>query len=155
MNCAVHRKDIVDTFSSVREMSFKEKQSPFMDESNMDAFLDAILDFKKSLVEKTNQVTSLNEGMEKLTWHSKLDDECLMLLNDLISAAKDLRSSLIRQYVSMAGLRSKGIARSEIKAFKNSIDELKENYEDLESVFFYLPEMPGFKETTKKLSLVG
>ena len=37
---------------------------------------------------------------------------------------------------------------------KNSIDELKESYEDLESVFFFLPKMPDFVETTTKLSLM-
>ena len=54
----------------------------------------------------------------------------------------------------MNDLRKKGIAKEAIKDFKNSIDELKEAYEDLESVFFFLPEMPDFKETTSKLSLV-
>ena len=77
-----------------------------------------------------------------------------MLINDLIAAAKDLHSSLLRQYVGFNYIRSKGIATAEILEFKNSIDELKEAYSDLESVFFYLPEMPEFLETTKKLSLV-
>ena len=45
-------------------------------------------------------------------------------------------------------------AKEEIKDFKNSLDELKETYQDLESVFFYLPEFSGFTETTKQLSLV-
>ena len=83
-----------------------------------------------------------------------MDEECLMLINDLISSAKDLRSSLIRQYVSLGFLKKKGIAKEEIKDFKNSLDELKETYQDLESVFFYLPEFSGFTETTKQLSLV-
>ena len=77
-----------------------------------------------------------------------------MLTNDLISAAKDLHSSLVRQYISLDFLRKKGVAKEEIKEFKTSIDELKETYQDLESVFFYLPEMPEFVETTKQLSLV-
>jgi 5-bromo-4-chloroindolyl phosphate hydrolysis protein len=61
---------------------------------------------------------------------------------------------LIRQYVSLYLIRSKGIAKEEIKNFKNTIDDLKENYQDLESVYFFLPEIPDFKETTKLLSLV-
>ena len=83
-----------------------------------------------------------------------MDQECLMVANDLISAAKDLSSSLVRQYVSMNIIRSKNIARDEIKDFKNSIDEFKESYMDLESILFFLPEMPDFVETTKQLSLV-
>ena len=78
-----------------------------------------------------------------------------MMLNDIISLAKDLRSSLIRRYVSMNVLRQKGIAKKEIKEFKIAIDDLKETYEDWESIFFFLPKMPDFIETTKKLSLVS
>jgi hypothetical protein len=72
----------------------------------------------------------------------------------LIAAAKDLRSSLVRQYVSMTSLTKQGIAKQEIKDFKYAIDDLRESIEDLESVFFFLPEMPEFKETTKKLTLI-
>ena len=116
--------------------------------------LDAILDLKSSLKDKTHRIYETNENIEKLTWLNDLDEECLMITNDLISAAKDLRSSLIRQYVSMTYLRKQNIANEEIKDFKNSIDELKEAYSDAESVFFFLPEMPKFVETTKQLSLV-
>jgi hypothetical protein len=82
MECRAHKAEIQDTFTSVRDFSYNEKRSPFMDQERMNAFLDAILEFKIA------------------------------------------------------------------------VDEQKEVYEDLESVFFFLPEMPDFKETTKLLSLV-
>lgn len=154
MECLSHKSEILNTFSSVRNFSFKEKQSPLFDEEQVNGFLDAILDFKKGLSEKTRNIYDFNERIEKLTWFDDLDEECLMVANDLISAAKDLSSSLIRQYVSMNFLRSRGIAKDEIKDFKNAIDEFKEIYTDLESVLFFLPEMPDFIETTKELSLV-
>jgi len=97
---------------------------------------------------------SFNNRIEKITWYNDLDEECYMLINDLISAIKDLHSSLIRQYVSMNYLKQKGIVKEEIRDFKSTIDNLKENYQDLESVFFFLPKMPDFKETTKQLSFV-
>ena len=77
-----------------------------------------------------------------------------MSLNDLIASIKDAHSILIKQYVSLNYIRSKGIAKEEISKFKSSIDDLKESYQDLESVFFFLPEIPDFKETTKQLSLI-
>ncbi|MDP3359961.1 MAG: hypothetical protein Q8S41_11525 [Lutibacter sp.] len=154
MECLSHKSEILDTFSSVRNFSFKEKQSPLFDEEHMNGFLDAILDFKKGLSEKTQNIYDFNERIEKLTWMDDLDEECLMVANDLISAAKDLFSSLIRQYVSLNFIRTRGIAKNEIKDFKNAIDEFKEIYTDLESVLFFLPEMPDFIETTKELSLV-
>ncbi|MCK4661556.1 MAG: hypothetical protein KAT68_01720 [Bacteroidales bacterium] len=154
MECVSHKLEIEKTFSNVRTFSFNEKKSPLLDEERVNSFLDAILDFKNLLKEKTDKLYHINMQIEKLTWFNDLDNDCLMLINDLISSAKDLQSTLIRQYVSMNLLRKKGLAKDDIKDFKNSIDELKETYEDLESVFFFLPEFPGFVETTKQLSLV-
>ena len=96
----------------------------------------------------------IDERIEKLTWFNTVNEECLRLINDLISSIKDLHSSLVRQYVSLNYIRSKGIAKEEISNFKSAIDDLKDSYQDLESVFFFLPEMPDFKETTKQLSLI-
>jgi len=149
-----YKNEINDTFSSVREFSFKEKTTPLVDEDEVNSLLDSINGFKKKLKTKSSKIYQINERIEKLTWLNDLDNESLMMLNDLISVGKDLKSSLVRQYVSMGYLRKRGIAKEEIKDFKNSIDELKESCEDLESVFFFLPEMPDFTETTKRLSLI-
>jgi hypothetical protein len=160
METLEYKSEISKTFSVVRSFSFNEKKSPLIDEETlnteetMNTFLDAILTFKSKMKVKAEIISTITERMDKLTWFTNLDEESLMLLNDLISAAKDVHSSLIRQYVSLTPLRKKGIAIEEIKAWKSSIDELKESYEDLESVFFFLPEMPDFVETTKQLSLV-
>ncbi len=154
MESFTHKSEIADTFSSIRSFSYQEKKTPLMEAGKVDLFLDTMLDFKNSLIEKTEKINDINERIEKVSWFDNLDDESLMLINDLISAAKDLRTSLIRQYVSMNIFRKKGIAKQEIENFKNSIDELRESYEDMESVFFFLPRMPDFVETTRKLSLV-
>ena len=153
MECLSHKEEITNTFTNVRSFSYQEKVN-VLDEEKVDLLLDTIIEFKEMLVNKSSRILDINERIEKLTWYSNLDDECLMLLNDLISSAKDLRSTLIRQYASLNSLRKKGIAKEEIKDFKYSIDELKESYEDLESVFFFLPKIQGFKETTKRLSLI-
>lgn len=131
-----------------------EKRRPLLDEEKVDSFLDAILDFKNLLSEKTEAICEINQKLEKLTWLGDLDEECLMLLNDLIASAKDLHTFLVRQYVAMNAIRKKGITKEEVNEFKNAIDELKETYSDLASVFFFLPKMPEFVETTKQLSLI-
>lgn len=140
---------IEETFKEVRSFSFREKREP-----NIDGFLDAIIDVKSRLAEKTSKIIEIADRMEEITWLTGIDEERLLLLNDLISAAKDVHSTLIRQYVALNDWREKGIAKNEIKSFKSAIDTLKETYEDLESVFFFLPEMPDFVDTTKKLSLI-
>ena len=154
MECLSNKSKIQNTFSSVRDFSYSEKRNLMSENDLNNAFLDAMLDLKSSIKNKTKRIFEVNDNIEKLTWFNDLDDECLMLTNDLISAAKDLHSSLVRQYIFLDFLRKKGVAKEDIKEFKTSIDELKETYQDLESVFFYLPEMPEFVETTKQLSLV-
>lgn len=153
MECA-YRERIQETFTDVRELSFDEKKHPFNAEERINSFLDRLIEVKKTIKDKTERIKYINDRFEKITWFSDLDEECLRIVNDIISASKDLHSSLVRQYISMDELRTKGIAKDEIKDFKNAIDNLKEAYEDLESVFFFLPEFPDFKETTKRLSLV-
>lgn len=148
------KSEIQKTFTEVRNASYKEKRAALMEEDGINKLLDSILEFKNTLKQKTNSIQDIIERLEKLTWFNDLDEECYMKLNDLISLAKDLRGTLIRQYVNMNIIRVKGVAKEEIKEFKNTIDDLKEAYEDLESVFFFLPNMPDFKETTKRLSLV-
>lgn len=155
MEYLTHKEEIADTFSSVRSFSFHEKKSPLMDHEKVNTFLDTILELKNAISEKTDLIYTLNERIEKITWFDDLDEESYMLINDLISALKDSHSTLIRQYVTLNYIRQKGIAKEEIKDFKCSIDELKESYMDLESVFFFLPEMPDFNDTTKQLSLIG
>jgi hypothetical protein len=154
MECLSHKSEISNTFSSVRNFSFEEKKVSIYDEERINAFLDAILEFKNTFQRKTEKIVEINDRIERLTWFNDLDEESLMLINDLISSIKDLHSTLIRQYVSLNLIRSKGIAKDEIKNFKNAVDDLKENYQDLESVYFFLPEIPDIKETTKLLSLV-
>jgi cell division septum initiation protein DivIVA len=154
MEALYYKKEIKRTFSDIRTVSFEEKKSSLMQEEQINAFLDAIIDLKSVLNQKTQVIESINERIEKITWFTDLDEDCLLLLNDLISSARDLRTTLVRQYVSLSTIRKKGIAKEEIKNFKSAMDDLKEICDDMESVFFFLPKMPLFVETTKLLSLV-
>ena len=145
---------ISQTFNEVRKVSFHEKKEASMSEESINAFLDKIIEFKKLLHEKTQKIALINENLEKITWFDDLEEEALIMINETISLCRDLHSTLIRFYVRLNFLKIKGIAKNEIKVFKSVIDDLKEISEDLESVFFFLPQMPDFKETTKKLSLI-
>lgn len=151
--CLAFKSEIYNTFSSVRSFSFEEKKA-FLNEEKVNALLDAIIEIKKFFKNKTEKINSINEEIEKLTWFNEVNDECLILLNDLISSIKDAHSTLIKQYVSLNNIRTKRIAKEELSKFKSAIDDLKESYQDLESVFFFLPEIPDFEETTKQLSLI-
>ena len=144
---------ISETFETVRKFSFEEKKEAAYDESKVNEFLDKVLEFKISMATKTDKINSLIETLEQITWLNNLENDSLILINDLISAIRDLRYSLLRQYISLTFIRSKGIAKEEFKKFKLAIDDLKEVANDLESVYFFLPNNSEFKEITKELSL--
>lgn len=154
MDCLEYKPQIAETFEKVRAFSFKEKKESVFTETKINKLLDKILEFKKNFAEKTNKINSLVEKIEEITWFNNVDNETLMSINDLISSIRDLHSSLLRQYISLGFLRSKGIAKDEIKRFKASIDDLKDVAADLESRFFFLPNISDFQETTKELSLL-
>lgn len=118
MQSTTHKTEILETFSSLRNLSYQEKKAGFLSEEKVNSFLDAILEFKKNLKEKTLEINHINEKIEKLTWFNNLDEESLMLLNDLISSAKDLKSSLIRQYISMNPLRKKELPQTKYENLK-------------------------------------
>ena len=154
MDCLEYKSRISETFEKVRILSFNEKKESVFDETQINNLLDKILDFKKKFTDKTNRINSLVDKIEEITWFNEIDNENLMSINDLISSIRDLHSSLLRQYISLGFLRSKGIAKDEIKRFKASIDDLKDVAADLESRFFFLPNIADFQETTKELSLL-
>lgn len=154
MVSVTYKNQITETFENVRKLSFDEKKESAFDEVKINKLLDEILEFKKRFADKTNKINALVEKIENITWFTNLDNESLMSINDLISSIRDLHSSLLRQYISLNFISTKGVAKEEIKDFKCSIDDLKDVAADLESTFFFLPNIPDFQETTKELSLV-
>src|SRR4051812_18463670 len=105
MECPTFRSEIYNTFSSVRSFSFEQKKA-FLNEEKVNALLDAIIEIKNLLRIKTGKINSINEELEKLTWFDDVTDDCLLLLNDLISSIKDAHSTLIKQYVSLNNIRT-------------------------------------------------
>ena len=154
MDCLTYNSRIKETFQNVRNLSFEEKKEPILDEKKINRLLDTILDFKRNLTKKTDKIEDVIERIEKITWFNNLDQECLILINDLVSSIRNLQSSLQRQYISFNFLRAKGIAIDEIKSFKSAIDDLKDIANDLDSRFFFLPIYVEFEDITKELSLI-
>lgn len=73
-------------------MSFSEKRNPISEDVINNQLLDTNFDLTLSIKDKTLRIGEVDENMMKLTGFNDLDDECLMLINDLNSVAKDLRS---------------------------------------------------------------
>ncbi|MCW3085442.1 MAG: hypothetical protein JWP12_2808 [Bacteroidetes bacterium] len=146
---------IVGVVNVVRDASYYEKthiQSLAEQEEIINNFLDSINGFKKELQRTISEIEFLTGKFEELTWYTGLSENELKALNELIASSKDLRSVLIKKYVSYNEIRRQGIAKTEIICFKHSIDDFTEAYKDLESVFFFLPQNKEFQDITNKLS---
>jgi len=154
MECIEAQATINDTFKVVSTVSYSEKKLKIPTEQEINSFLDNILELQTLLLDKSEKINHVNDLLEKITWLNNIDEDCLIQINTLISVANDFHSTLIRQFVKLHFLRTKGIAKQAIKDFKYSIDSLKDATADLESVFFSLPALPEFKDTTKELSLL-
>jgi hypothetical protein len=154
MECLESKDTINSTFEVVRDVSYTEKRLKVPTEEEINKFLDNILELQKLLGNKADKIEMVNSLLEKITWLNNINDDCLLQINTLIGVAKDFHSTLIRQYIKLNFLRSKGIAKQAIKDFKYSIDTLRDAISDLESVFFSLPNIPEYNDITKELSLL-
>jgi hypothetical protein len=152
--CETNIEKINNAFNVISDASFQEKREHLSKQQVIDSFLDRILDLKEKLTTKSKKIEKIVVMLEGITWYNNVDEEGLKLINEIISLSKDLHSTLIRFYVDLNYFIKKNIAKEEIKNLKIAIDDLKEITQDLESVFFYLPQMPQFVESTKQLSLL-
>lgn len=152
--CETNIEKINNAFNVISDASFQEKREHLSKQQVIDSFLDRILDLKEKLTTKSRKIEKIVVMLEGITWYNNVDEEGLKLINEIISLSKDLHSTLIRFYIDLNYFIKKNIAKEEIKNLKIAIDDLKEITQDLESVFFYLPQMPQFVESTKQLSLL-
>jgi hypothetical protein len=149
MNCTTARNEILETSKEISFISFAERKS-YNEQAN--DFLDRIINLKHLIKEKTQNIVSINCKLESLTWLSNLDDECLLMISDIIANVKELHSLLIHYYTKFDSLRIQGIAKAELKEFKSAIDDLKEINTDVEQVFFMLPSDKSFQEISSKFT---
>ena len=142
------------TFQDIRSVSFREKREGLNGEEQINQFLDHLLDLKQILNKKSSTIEGISKRLEALSWLDVLCENDLKKINDLVASARDLYSVLIRQYVALTHVFEIEALKEPLNRFKLSIDSLKEVTADIESVFFFLPQMPDFVETTRELSLI-
>jgi len=152
MTPAAAKRNLSRFIERVKTASFEEKKDLQTEEEVINTFLDRILEFKKLLKASTEKLNGISTELEGLTWFQNPDDEILSQLNTLIVLCKDLRSTLVKKYVSFNSLRSTGVARAEIVDYKLAIDLFIESYSDIELAFFILPRNKEFQDVNRKLA---
>jgi cell division septum initiation protein DivIVA len=151
MSLADPKNKIAEIAQEVKNTSYKEKMNLYS-EKNINAFLDAILDVKSYLKERTERLNHISNLFSEVTWIDNLNEKDLELIHDIISSAKELRYTLVKIYINYNELKIRGIATDEVKEFKKAIDNYTEDYEDLEYIFFNSSKNKLFNQITTGLS---
>lgn len=133
------------TRNAIYEESFEEKTN---------RFLDHILEFKSNLTGISNDIEEIVARFEKLTWIENPNEDCLKKIRELIDEARKAHSTSIRLYVNINNSSFRNIAKSEVREFKTSLDDIKEAANDLEKAIFIYPNDKEFNDVTAQLLLL-
>lgn len=152
MECLADNKTkIQETFKEVNELA-NQKNIKALKEEALNKFLDSISVFRDGLESKTQKISDINSKLEKLSWVDNLDEECLELVRGLIEKSNAVHKKLIRSYVGMSWVITKGIAKEAMRKYKVALDDLKEHNQDLADLYFNLPADIEFANRIEMLS---
>jgi predicted nuclease with TOPRIM domain len=151
MECVTAKSKIQETFKEVAELT-NQKNVKALREEAVNNFLDRISVFRDALDEKTKTITDINSKFEILSWVEGIDEECLELIKGLLQKSNAVHKKLIRSYVEMSWVITKGIAIDTMRKYKIALDDLKEDNQDLEDLYFNLPADAEFADRIKMLS---
>src|ERR1700756_1028306 len=118
MECATSKVAINHTLKTVSDISYSEKTSSFLIESDIDRFLDNVLEFNKLISAKIARVKEINGLLEKISWLDDLNNDCLKRLNALIGIGRDFHATLMKQYTVLEIIKSHDIGTDKIEDFK-------------------------------------
>jgi hypothetical protein len=151
MECVTAKSKIQETFKEVKELA-NQKNVKALREEAVNNFLDRISEFRDALDEKTKTINDINSKFEILSWVEGIDEECLELIKGLLQKSNAVHKKLIRSYVEMSWVITKGIAIDTMRKYKIALDDLKEDNQDLEDLYFNLPADAEFADRIKMLS---
>ncbi|WP_035690563.1 hypothetical protein [Flavobacterium sp. F52] len=151
MECTTTKSRIQETFNEVTELSNK-KNIKAAHELAINKLLDSICKVRDILFERASLISELNLKMAKLSHLENLDDECFEMIRKILDQSKAFHHKAIRNYVELNWLIRKGIATEAMHAYKDALNDLKEYTEDLEDLFFNLPDDKEFANRIEMLS---
>lgn len=136
---------------SFRNVNF-EKMLKALLENPCDENLDLINKVRANFVGSTEAMEDIIEKLQSLTWtivEPTPDD--LKSVADIISLGRQLLKGAVSIVASYQPLWEKGVIITETNEFKEVSGHLGEVLDDIESVYFKLPDLPGFNDTTHEL----
>lgn len=112
-----------------------------------DRFLDSINDLRKSLRASTAGLVKVDELLSKLTWLEGADANDDDTIEELIDSGLQAHRILLLNYVKLRRtFWQENIAKKEIAAFKDALDNFEETLFELNQIFFELRKDEDFNE---------
>lgn len=122
-------------------------------EDKTNAFLDSINLTQDFLSKTTPSIIILTEKLEEFSWFENVTEQNKFLIKIALLASKELTKGLSKSYVVLKKLyQPKNVLKEELKQYKEAIENLQETTNDIEMVFFELPNDTEFKAINEKLA---
>lgn len=122
-------------------------------EDKTNAFLDSINLTQDFLSKTTPSIIILTEKLEEFSWFENVTEQNKFLIKIALLASEELTKGLSKSYVVLKKLyQPKNVLKEELKQYKEAIENLQETTNDIEMVFFELPNDTEFKAINEKLA---
>ncbi|MCF0056823.1 hypothetical protein [Dyadobacter sp. CY356] len=108
-------------------------------------------ELKDTIEMKEERIEKMISVLEKITWVTNPDAEEMQLIEGIVEDTKTYLNQEMKFVSTVKPLVLKGFAKKEFRSFLGSVDDLREALQDVQSVFYTLPNNKDFYESLKDL----
>ncbi len=150
MSMASVQKNLNQAKTDIIEDSFKIQRRIGFDDL-LDELLDRINEVRIRFAEMSGRLLSIVGSLEKLTWLVDAPSEGILKeINAILDISRGLHTQMEKSKVALKKIGIEELCPEAADVLFADIDLLGETIDDVEAVFFRLPNNPHFKEICKK-----
>jgi hypothetical protein len=144
------QKNLIEAKKGIKRDSFKiQRGISFNDLVN--ELLDSINEVKAKFNELSKRTLSTVSVLEKLTWVvDNPSEDVLIEINSILDTCRGLHSYLLKTKTELEKIKINELCPDATEVLFADIDLLGETIDDVEAIYFRLPNNPDFKEICKK-----
>ncbi len=144
------QKNLEKAKNGIMEDSFKIQRGISFDDL-VNQMLDSINEVRTRFSELSRRTLSTVDCLEKLTWLvDSPSEEVLKEINSILDTCRGLHTYLEKSKIELKKIGIEKICPDATEELFSDIDLLAETIDDVEAIYFRLPNNPDFKEICKK-----
>jgi hypothetical protein len=149
---ATLNNEIQNAFQKVTMASYAINQSGQPYEELINEALDKIITAKKVLQDKTLVIQQLNQTLDLLTWiETPMEGQAMAQIHGIIVLCRQISKKLQDDIEFIKKSPKFEYCDVAIEAFENEVDEFEEAVEDVNEIFFDIPNDLEFIALAKKI----